>query len=383
MSAVPATSGFDLKAHCADMGRRARMAARTLALLSTAQKDAWLQAAANSLESHAAGLIAANERDLAAADAKGLTNAQIDRLRLTPERIAAAASGMREVAALPDPIGRVLEGSVRPNGFAVTKVGVPLGVIFFIYESRPNVTVDAAALCVKSGNALILRGGKEAMHSNTALHRVLDLDAAGLRSMPCSSWTRQIGPRSAICSAPRIVIDLAIPRGGEGLIAAWPRSDACRCSSIIKRQLSRLCRSSRPTSTWRSAILVNAKCQRPGVCNAAESLLVHAAVAELFLPIAGRGLREQGVELRGCRTNVPLLPLRKPATGGRLCGRVPGPDPVHENCRFDLDEAMAHIARFGSGHTDAIMTNDLRAARAFHDRGRFGGRVGQRQHAIQ
>jgi glutamate-5-semialdehyde dehydrogenase len=338
------------------------MAARTLALLSTAQKDAWLQAAANSLESHAAGLIAANERDLAAADAKGLTNAQIDRLRLTPERIAAAASGMREVAALPDPIGRVLEGSVRPNGLRVTKVGVPLGVILFIYESRPNVTVDAAALTVKSGNALILRGGKEAMHSNAALHRVL-IDAAGL---PADAVQFVDTPDRAVIGhllTLRESIDLVIPRGGEGLIERVSREATM---PVLKHY-----RGNCHVYVDRSAdvdmaveILVNAKCQRPGVCNAAESLLVHAAVAERFLPIAGAALRERGVELRGCERTCSLLPFAKPATEDDYAAEFLNLI-LSIKVVDSLDQAVEHIARFGSGHTDAIITNDLRGAERF------------------
>ncbi|HZU39198.1 MAG TPA: gamma-glutamyl-phosphate reductase, partial [Gemmataceae bacterium] len=172
----------ELASYCENLGRHARAAARVLAVTKGADKDCWLRRVAADVESRTPEILQANARDLAAAEQAQLTKAQIDRLRLTPERLHAAADGLRQVAALPDPVGRVLDSSVRPNGLHVHKVGVPLGVIFFIYESRPNVTLDAAGLCVKSGNAIILRGGKEALHSNTALHRVLQdgLCAAGL-----------------------------------------------------------------------------------------------------------------------------------------------------------------------------------------------------------
>src|SRR2546421_12406046 len=173
---------MDLHAYCLDLGRRARAAARALATATGQHKNDWLRHSADALEAETTALLRANALDLDQAEALGLTAAQVDRLRLTEGRVRAAAAGLREVAALPDPVGRVLDSSVRPNGLQVFKVGVPLGVIFFIYESRPNVTVDAAGLCVKSGNAIILRGGEEALHSNTALYRVLEdcLRQAGL-----------------------------------------------------------------------------------------------------------------------------------------------------------------------------------------------------------
>ncbi len=166
---------MDLAAYCTDLGRRARVVSRILATIPGAAKNAWLLQSAQAIETHTADILAANEQDLAGAWEQGLTSAQIDRLRLTPERLRGVAAGLREVAGLPDPVGQVRESRVRPNGLEIHKVGVPLGVIFFLYESRPNVTADAAALCVKSGNALILRGGKEALHSNVALHRVLQI----------------------------------------------------------------------------------------------------------------------------------------------------------------------------------------------------------------
>ena len=355
----------DLADYCAALGRRARAAARTLATVTTAQKDSWLRSAAAALEAGAADLLAANERDLAAAVEHGLTKAQIDRLRLTPARIKAAADGLREVAALADPVGRVLEGGVRPNGLHVTKVGVPLGVILFIYESRPNVTVDAAALAVKSGNALILRGGKEALHSNAALHRVL---AAALRDtgLPADAVQRvDTTDRAAVGHLLKLreSIDLVIPRGGEGLIervcreATMPVLKHYRgnCHVYVDRAAD---------LDMATRIIVNAKCQRPGVCNAAESLLVHADVADRFLPAAAAALREKGVELRGCERTRAIVPGVTAATDDDYAAEYL--DLVLSVKVVDSLEAAAdHIARYGSGHTEAIVTTDVRAADRF------------------
>src|SRR4051812_43718540 len=211
---------MDLEAYCTDLAGRARAAAGQLAMVTGACKNRWLQQSADALESHTAHLVDANGRDLGEAASLGLTAAQVDRLRLTPKRIAAAAAGLREIAALPEPIGRVLDSNVRPNGLHVHKVGVPLGVIFFIYESRPNVTVDAAGLCVKSGNAIILRGGKEALHSNVALHRVLQ-DCLHASDLPADAVQLvATTDRAAVGHLLRLKdhIDLVIPRGGEDLI---------------------------------------------------------------------------------------------------------------------------------------------------------------------
>src|SRR5262245_53207703 len=277
----------DLPAYCRELGRRARAAERLLRTATGAQKDAWLLASAAALESRADELLAANARDLEAAEANGLTPAQVDRLRLTAERVRGIAEGLRAVAALPDPVGRVLESSVRPNGLQVAKVAVPLGVIFFIYEARPNVTADAAALCVKSGNALILRGGKEALHSNVALHRLLqdELPRAGL---PADAVQLVAVPqREAVSHLLKLreCIDLVIPRGGEGLIR---RVEEEATMPVLKHYKGN-CHvyvDAAADLDMAEHILLNAKCQRPGVCNAAESLLVHRDVAGRFLPAA-------------------------------------------------------------------------------------------------
>jgi glutamate-5-semialdehyde dehydrogenase len=354
-----------LLAYCEDLGGRARAAARILATANGALKNRWLASAAAALERHADELLQANARDVGAAEEHGLTAAQVDRLRLTPARIKAAADGLREVAALPDPIGRVLDSNVRPNGLHVHKVGVPLGVIFFIYESRPNVTVDAAGLCVKAGDAIILRGGKEAIHSNTALHRVLQdtLRASELPDDAVQLVTTT--DRAAVGHLLRLnrYIDLAIPRGGESLI----RRVAEEARMPVMKHFTGNCHvyvDQAADLEVAERILVNAKCQRPGVCNAAESLLVHCSVAAAFLPRAAAALRAKGVELRGCSETRRIVPDVKPAAEDDYAAeyldlilsiKVVG----------DIEEAIEHIGRYGSGHTEAIVTADFNAVRRF------------------
>jgi glutamate-5-semialdehyde dehydrogenase len=355
---------MDLSAYCNDVARRAKAAAQVLATASQSQKNEWLQDTAAALVTRTDEILAANALDVAAA-AQYLGSAQLDRLRLTPERLGAAAAGLREVAALPDPVGRVLDSSRRPNGLEVSKVCVPLGVIFFIYEARPNVTVDAGALCVKSGNAVILRGGKEALHSNGALHRVLQdgLQATGLPADAVQMVNT--ADRDAVGRLLQLdaFIDLAIPRGGEGLIrrvAQEARMPVLKhykgnCHIYVDRAAD---------LDMAERILLNAKCQRPAVCNAAESLLVHREVAAAFLPRAAAALRERGVELRGCAMTRALVPEAVPAMeedhAAEYLDLILSIKVVN-----DLDEAVAHIDRYGSRHTEAIITNDLAAARRF------------------
>src|SRR5690349_16106353 len=355
----------DLAAYCEDLGRRARTAARVLATATGARKNDWLQRAAAALESRAEEILEANRQDAAAARELGLTEAQIERLRLNPQRLRAAAAGLCEVAALPDPIGRVLDSSVRPNGLQVFKVGVPLGVIFFIYESRPNVTVDAAGLCVKSGNAIILRGGKEALHSNTALHAILQANLAGCGLPADAVQLVTTTDRAAVGHLLRLrqFIDLAIPRGGTSLIervVAEARMPVLKhyqgnCHVYVDRAAD---------LDMAERIVLNAKCQRPGVCNAAESLLVHRDVANAFLPRVEAALRERGVELRGCERTRGLVADATPATEDDYAAEYL--DLIISVKVVDsVDEAIDHIARYGSQHTEAIVTGDLEAARRF------------------
>ncbi len=347
-----------------DLARRARAASRLLAPINGKRKNRWLLHAADALEKRTPEILAANGKDVAAVRLT-LSAANVDRLTLTPERIAAAAKGLREIAALPDPVGRILDSTVRPNGLEIHKISVPLGVIFFIYESRPNVTIDAAGLCVKSGNAIILRGGKEALASNTMLHAILH-DSLLACELPTDAVQLVNTPEREIVGQLLQLdryIDLAIPRGGESLIrrvaeeATMPvlKHYMGNCHVYVDRAAD---------LAMAERIIVNAKCKRPGVCNAAESLLVHAEIAAAFLPKAAATLSAKGVELRGCPATCALVPLAKPATDADFAAEfldlilsvkvVPS-----------LDEAIEHITRFGSQHTETIVTGDQDAARRF------------------
>jgi glutamate-5-semialdehyde dehydrogenase len=356
---------MNLDAYCDALARNARVASRHLATVRGERKNAWLLRSAQALLDRTPEIVAANQKDIDAAPAYGLSPAQIDRLRLTPPRIAAAAQGLREIAALADPVGRVLDSSVRPNGLQVLKVGVPLGVIFFIYESRPNVTIDAAGLCVKSGNAIILRGGKEAIHSNTQLHAILH-DALRACNLPAEAVQLVTTTDRAAVGAllgMHHAIDLVIPRGGESLIrrvaeeATMPvlKHYMGNCHVYVDRAAD---------LDMAERILVNAKCQRPGVCNAAESLLVHRDVAETFVPRAATALLARGVELRGCPETCRLVAEAKLATDADYAAEFLDLI-LSVKVVADIEEALEHIARFGSQHTEAILTNDLRAAQRF------------------
>jgi glutamate-5-semialdehyde dehydrogenase len=355
----------ELEQQCRTMAVNAKMASRMLAEASTAEKDAFLLAAADALLEHQQEVLTANAADVRLAPEFGLNPAAIDRLTLTPTRIAAVVEGLRQIAQLPDPVGEILEGRRRPNGLEVQKVRVPLGVIFFLYESRPNVTVDAAGLCVKSGNAVILRGGKEALQTNTALVQCLIplLEPAGL-------------PPDAIQYVPTVdrdavghflgmpeQIDLVIPRGGASLI----QRVAAEARMPVLKHYQGNCHIFVDASADLSLaerIILNAKCQRPGVCNAMETLLVHEEMAEIFLPRVGRSLLQQGVQLRGCSETCRLIPQAVPASEQdyweEFLDLILAVKVVS-----DLDSAVEHIARYGSGHTEAIITRDLASARRF------------------
>ena len=356
---------MELVTYCQDLAERARRAARLLATMAGERKNRWLRAAADALEARAPEILAANGRDLAAPPAAELTTTQRERLRLTPQRIAAAAAGLREIAVLPDPVGRVLDGNIRPNGLRVQKIAVPLGVIFFIYESRPNVTVDAAGLCVKSGNAIVLRGGKEALHSNQALHTLLQDCLRASDLPPDAVQLVTTTDRNAVGHLLRMNqhIDLVIPRGGESLI----RRVAAEATMPVLKHYQGNCHvyvDAAADLAMAERIVVNAKCQRPGVCNAAEGLLVHQAVAAAFLPRIASALRQQGVELRGCEQTRAMAPDVKPATEEdwttEYLDLILSVKVVQ-----NLDEAIAHIERYGSHHTDAIVTTDVATAQQF------------------
>jgi glutamate-5-semialdehyde dehydrogenase len=355
----------DLTRQCRDIAERAKSASRILANAPGAAKNDWLRRSAESLRRRAEELIAANRVDIVAAPDYGLSAAAIDRLTLDPKRVESIASALESVVALPDPVGEVITSSRRPNGLDVTQIRVPLGVVLFIYESRPNVTADAAALCVKSGNAVILRGGKEALHSNVAIHRILadELPSAGL---PADA-VQLVGTtdRAAVGHLLGMegLIDLAIPRGGESLI----RRVAAEARMPVLKHYHGNCHvyvdasADIPTAV---KIIVNAKAQRPGVCNAAETLLVHRTIAPRFLPAAADALIGAGVELRGDEASRAIIPAMVPATEAdwdtEYLDKILSVGVVDS-----LSAAVEHIAKHGSGHTDAIVTTDLASARRF------------------
>jgi glutamate-5-semialdehyde dehydrogenase len=355
----------ELHAYCLDLGQRAKRAAAELARVTGVQKQQCLRHAERLLGERSAALAEANQLDLAAAPGYGLSDAQVDRLRLTPPRIQAMATALEEVAMLPEPVGEIISCSIRPSGLEVQKVRVPLGVIFFIYESRPNVTCDAASICLKSGNAVILRGGKEAAHSNRAIVEIL-AEAAAAAGLPGDAIQLVATPdRAAVGELLRMpeYINVVIPRGGEGLIrrvsqeARMPviKHYAGNCHVYLDRSAD---------ADMAERLVVNAKCQRMGVCNAAESLVVHAAVGPALLPRVGRALLDRGVEIRGDERCRQWLPAARPASEADYAAEYLGPI-ISVKVVDSLDEAIAHINRYGSQHTDAIVTGDLASAREF------------------
>lgn len=353
----------------ADVCRAAKVAARPLAALPAGVKDAALVAIADALIMRRDEILEANARDLEAGREADIGSALLDRLTLTPERIAAMAEGVRQVAALPDPVGEVLDGGRLDNGLQVERVRVPLGVVAVVYEARPNVTIDAAALALKSGNAIVLRGSSTAQHSNAILASVA-AQAAESAGVPAGAIALVSGggrEELAELATQEGVVDLIIPRGGEGLKAAlkgvatvpviFAASGVCHVYVDASADLERA-----------RAIILNAKTQRPGVCNAAETLLVHSSVAAAFLPEALRALAGAGVELR--------VDARARAAAGE--DAPPLVDAVPEDWDTEyldlilsvgvvdsVEEAVDHVVAHGSGHSDAILTDDLAASRAF------------------
>jgi glutamate-5-semialdehyde dehydrogenase len=355
----------------AQLGRQAKAAARALARLTAAEKNDCLRAMAAALERNLDGVQDANRRDLEAASRAGLPAPMLERLRLDEKRIGLMAAGLRDVAGLPDPVGRILDRRERPNGLRLEKVATPLGVIVIIYESRPNVTVDAASLCLKSGNACILRGGKEAAHSNAILTRLLvEAGRACLPAFPEHAIQLvATAEREAIRELLALTeyVDLCMPRGGEGLIRAVT---ACSKVPVIKhyKGVCHVFVDRDADLAMAEEIAFNAKCQRPSVCNAMETLLVDRPIAGTFLPALERRLASKRVELRAdpaARECLPAAtcPLRD----------VSDADYSTEyndyilNLRVvdGVEAAMRHIAQFGSAHSDAIVTRNEATARHF------------------
>ena len=358
------------------MARQARAAAHALAGLSTEEKNRCLLEMANQIEAQADRIRQANQEDLVEGEKAGLSKAMLDRLALTDKRIAAMARGLREVAELPDPVGRILDERVRPNGLKLRKVATPIGVIVIIYESRPNVTVDAAGLCFKAGNATILRGGKEAIRSNRVLAEILvEAGKRVLSTFP--EHAIQLVPTTDRAAIPALLaltdyVDLCIPRGGEGLIRA-----VTECSRVpVIKHYKGVCmmyidREADPEMGIR--LVVNAKCQRPGVCNAIETLLIDRAIAPTFLPQVAEALWKEGVELRADTEAFQML--QGPAQASSGAKLVPAQEEDWWKEYLDLilnvkivdgvEEAIAHINRFGSHHSDAIVTRNEATAQKF------------------
>jgi glutamate-5-semialdehyde dehydrogenase len=355
----------DLVAYSEQLAKSARVASQALARLSGARKNDWLQQAARQLTEETDRILTANQRDLEQAPGYGLTEAQIDRLRLDPGRIAGIADGMLQVAALPDPVGEAIEGAVRPNGLEITKVRVPLGVVFFVYESRPNVTADAAAICVKSGNAVILRGGKEAAHSSRAIVDIL-MEVGQQRGLPSDAIQLVKTTDRAVVGhllQRHEEIDVAIPRGGEGLI----RRVVAEATMPVIKHFTGNCHvyvDQHADLDQALAITLNSKCQRMGVCNACESLLIHEQIAAEFLPRVASALQEKGVELRGDEAVRSAIPQASPATEEDFAAEYLGPV-ISVRVVPSIEEAITHINRYGSKHTDTIVTTHLPSAKQF------------------
>ena len=356
---------MDIKQYVSDKAKKAKAASRALANISTEIKNNALFKMAAGLEKESAKLLAENKKDLVAAEQKGLSKAMIDRLTLNNERIKAMADGLREVAALPDPVGEVLGIRRRPNGMEVGKMRVPIGLIGIIYESRPNVTADSAALCLKSGNGVILRGGSEAVHSNTAIVEVLSRAGADA-GIPEGAVSFIENPdRACVMEMLKLnqYIDLIIPRGGEGLIRMVSENSTI---PVIKHDKG-VCHvyvDSHADLAMAEEICFNAKVQRPATCNAMEAMLVHQDVAKTFLPaIIGR-MKKAGVEIRGCAKTKAIVPDIKDATDKDWDTEY-NDLIVNVKTVGSMEEAMEHIAAHGSQHSEAIVTNDYRNAHRF------------------
>lgn len=339
------------------LAQNARQAATSLASVAAGRKNAWLQRVADALREDASRIVAANAEDLQAGTQSGLSSAMLDRLKLTPDRIDSLAKAVEHIIALPDPVGEVIEGQRRPNGLFVSRVRVPLGVVFFIYESRPNVTIDAAALCVKSGNSVILRGGSEAIHSNRALQAVIErtLEAAGLPQHAVQlveSTDRDIVGHLLSMGN---LIDVTIPRGGKSLIERVARE----ATMPVIKHFDGICHVYVDASADEQMavnITVNSKCHRPGVCNAAETLLIHRDAAAWLWPRLAAELQGNGVELRCCPASLKTVSNANAATeadyGTEHLDLIMSVRIVES-----IEQAIEHIRHYGSAHTDAIVTN--------------------------
>lgn len=343
----------------------AKQAAAKLAVTSAAVKNAALLAMAAALETQQAEILAANERDMAAAAAKGMKSSMLDRLKLTAERIGGMADGLRQVAGLADPVGNVIDGKTLPNGLHITKIRVPLGVIGIIYEARPNVTADAAGLCLKSGNAVILKGGSEAMESNKTVAAILAQAAEGAGIPAGSIQFIDTSDRQAVQDLIHMngLVDVVIPRGGAGLIQAVVRNasvpvietGAGVCHTYVDKDAN---------VEMAMKIAFNAKVQRPSVCNAMETLLVHKDIADKFLPMMLMMYNSSAVEIRGDEAVQEYSGQVHPATEEDWSTEY-GDLRLSVKIVDSIEEAMAHIAKYGTGHSECIVTDNYQAAQLF------------------
>lgn len=343
----------------------AKQAAAKLAVTSTAVKNAALLAMAAALEAQQSEILAANERDMTAAAAKGMKSSMLDRLKLTAERLSGMADGLRQVAGLADPVGNVIDGKTLPNGLHITKIRVPLGVIGIIYEARPNVTADAAGLCLKSGNAVILKGGSEAMESNKTVAAILAQAAEGAGIPAGSIQFIDTSDRQAVQDLIHMngLVDVVIPRGGAGLIQAVVRNasvpvietGAGVCHTYVDKDAN---------VEMAMKIAFNAKVQRPSVCNAMETLLVHKDIADKFLPMMLMMYNSSAVEIRGDEAVQEYSGQVHPVTEEDWSTEY-GDLRLSVKIVDSIEEAMAHIAKYGTGHSECIVTNNYQAAQLF------------------
>jgi glutamate-5-semialdehyde dehydrogenase len=358
------------------LARQAKVASRELAKLSTAEKNGALLAMADALEARAPQLKEANAKDMATGATMGLSTAMLDRLKLDDKRIAAMAKGLREVAALPDPVGRILDERTRPNGLRLKKIATPIGVVVIIYESRPNVTADAASLCFKTGNATILRGGKEALNSNTVIAETMVAAGRAALGDRFPAHAIQVVPTTDREAIPALLsltqyVDLCMPRGGEGLIRA-----VAECSKVpVIKHYKGVCHvfvDRAADLAMAEQIVLNAKVQRPAVCNAAETLLIDKGVAERFFPAIALKLGEKKVELRVDEAAGALL--QTPGSKAQLSVKAATEQDYFTeyndyilNVRIvdGVRGAIDHINHYGSAHSDSIVTADEAAARRF------------------
>lgn len=343
----------------------AKQAAAKLAVTSTAVKNAALLAMAAALEAQQAEILAANERDMTAAAAKGMKSSMLDRLKLTAARISGMADGLRQVAGLADPVGNVIDGKTLPNGLHITKIRVPLGVIGIIYEARPNVTADAAGLCLKSGNAVILKGGSEAMESNKTVAAILAQAAEGAGIPTGSIQFIDTSDRQAVQDLIHMngLVDVVIPRGGAGLIQAV----VCNASVPVIETGAGVCHTyvdKDANVEMAMKIAFNAKVQRPSVCNAMETLLVHKDIADKFLPMMLMMYNSSAVEIRGDEAVQEYSGQVHPATEEDWSTEY-GDLRLSVKIVDSIEEAMAHIAKYGTGHSECIVTDNYQAAQLF------------------